>query len=85
MSGALSRDTIVKWNPVPGAQRYRVRWRRTDRMGWTDMREVTGATTLTLTQVPVDDHLVGVSAVAADGAESLVSFAGREVAPPLRR
>jgi hypothetical protein len=85
MSGAISRDTTVKWNPVPGAQRYRVRWRRTDRMDWTDMREVTGATTAVLTQVPVDDHLVGVSAVAADGSESLVSFAGREVAPPARR
>ncbi|HEX8383688.1 MAG TPA: M20/M25/M40 family metallo-hydrolase [Sphingomonas sp.] len=83
MAGALSRDTTVKWNPVPGAQRYRVRWRRTDRMEWTDLREVTGATT-TLTQVPVDDHLVGVSAVAADGSESLVSFAGREVAPARR-
>ncbi|WP_375403081.1 M20/M25/M40 family metallo-hydrolase [uncultured Sphingomonas sp.] len=85
MSGAISRDTTVKWNPVPNAARYRVRWRRTDRMEWTDMREMTGATTAVLTQVPVDDHLVGVSSVAADGTESLVSFAGREAPPPPRR
>ena len=30
-----------------------------------------------LSEVPVDDHFVGVSAVSADGAESLVTFAGR--------
>jgi hypothetical protein len=28
--------------------------------------------------VPVDDHFFGVASVAADGAESLVTFAGRE-------
>ena len=84
IAGALSRDTTVKWNPVPGAARYRVRWRRTDRQGWTDARDVPGATTLVLKQTPVDDHYIGVSAVAADGSESLVTFAGREVAPARR-
>lgn len=78
ISGALSRDTTVKWDPSPGAVRYRVRWRRTDRQDWTDMQEVSGATTIVLRQVPVDDHFVGVAAVGADGSESLVSFAGRE-------
>jgi len=38
---------------------------------------VTAATTATLKNVPVDDHFVGVSALGANGAESLVSFAGR--------
>ncbi|WP_174286790.1 M20/M25/M40 family metallo-hydrolase [Sphingomonas bacterium] len=76
MSGALSRDTTVKWAAVPGAVGYRVRWRRDDLQDWTDKRDVT-ATTIILPQVPVDDHFVGVSALAADGSESLVSFAGR--------
>jgi hypothetical protein len=31
-----------------------------------------------LKDISVDDHFVGVSAVAANGAESLVSFAGPE-------
>lgn len=83
IAGALSRDTTVRWEPVPGAVRYRVRWRRTDRPAWSDVRDVAGATTTVLTQVPVDDHFVGVSAVAADGSESLLTFAGRE--PPTRR
>jgi len=31
---------------------------------------------LMLKNVPIDDNFVGVSAVAADGSESLVTFAG---------
>jgi Zn-dependent M28 family amino/carboxypeptidase len=77
MSGALSRDTTVKWADSPGAVRYRVRWRRTDAPSWTGLREVT-ATQALIPQVPVDDYFFGVSAVGPDGAESLVSFAGRE-------
>ncbi|KQO07157.1 M20/M25/M40 family metallo-hydrolase [Sphingomonas sp. Leaf242] len=77
IAGALSRDTTVEWTAVPGAARYRVRWRRNDAQGWTDVRDVTG-TQAVLVQVPVDDTFVGVSALSADGAESLVSFGGRE-------
>jgi hypothetical protein len=77
IAGALSRDTTVKWSPVAGAANYRIRWRRNDAQDWTDTRDVTGAGTV-LVQVPVDDNFVGVSAVSADGAESVVSFAGRE-------
>jgi hypothetical protein len=76
MAGALSRDTTVRWAAVPGAARYRVRWRRTDRADWTGMREVTGTETV-LRDVPVDDHFVGVSALTVEGAESLSTFAGR--------
>ena len=76
ISGALSRDTKVAWAAVPGATGYRVRWRRNDRSEWSDQRDVTGTETL-LVQTPVDDHFVGVSALAADGSESLVTFAGR--------
>lgn len=77
VSGALSRDTTVEWKPVPGATAYKVRWRRTDKQDWTDARTVTGAANALLKEVPVDDNFIGVSAVSADGAESLVTFAGR--------
>jgi hypothetical protein len=76
IAGALSRDTTVKWPAVPGAARYRVRWRRNDKQVWTDSRDVAGTETL-LRQVPVDDHFVGVSSLSADGSESVVTFAGR--------
>ena len=78
MAGALTRDATVAWPAVAGAASYRVRWRRNDRQDWTDMREIRGTTTTVLKEVSVDDNFIGVSAVAADGAESLVTFAGRE-------
>jgi Zn-dependent M28 family amino/carboxypeptidase len=76
VQGALSRDTTVRWQPVESAVKYRVHWRRADTQIWTNSREVTGATELVLKNVPIDDNFVGVSAVAADGSESLVTFAG---------
>ncbi len=77
VSGELSRDTTVTWKPVPGATAYKVRWRRNDKQDWTDARTVTGATKTLLREVSVDDNFIGVSAIGADGAESLVTFAGR--------
>jgi hypothetical protein len=75
ISGALSFDTTVKWQPVAGAAAYRVHWRRDDKQDWTDSRDVNETQTV-LKNVPVDDNFVGVSALSADGSESLVTFAG---------
>ncbi len=77
VSGGVSRDTTIAWTAVPGATAYKVRWRRNDKQDWTDARAVTGATTVLLKEVSVDDTFIGVSAVGEDGAESLVKFAGR--------
>ncbi|TCP33372.1 M20/M25/M40 family metallo-hydrolase [Sphingomonas sp. BK235] len=77
IAGALSYDTKVSWAPVPAAARYKVYWRRADASAWQQSREVTG-TMLSVADVPVDDHLFGVAAIGSDGAESLVTFAGRE-------
>ena len=80
VAGDLSRDTRVKWTAAPGAAAYRVRYRMNDRQDWSAARDVNGLETV-LTQVPIDDHLVGVSALSADGSESLVTLAGREKRP----
>jgi hypothetical protein len=78
IAGALGLDTTVKWQAVPGAAGYRIRWRRNDAQDWTGHRDVAAASTeALLAKVPVDDNFVGVSALAADGSESLVTFAGR--------
>ncbi|MBV8238358.1 MAG: peptidase M28, partial [Sphingomonas sp.] len=78
IAGALGRDTNVKWSATPGATGYRLHWRRADRQDWSDQRDIPGGVTTTvLKDVPVDDHFVGVSAIGANGAESLISFAGR--------
>ncbi|MBO9621142.1 MAG: M28 family metallopeptidase [Sphingomonas sp.] len=76
LAGALATDTTVKWPAVPGATGYRIHWRRADAQDWTDHRDVQG-TEAVLKGVIVDDTFVGVSALAADGSESLVTFGGR--------
>lgn len=83
IGGAVSSDTVVKWASVKDAAAYRVHWRRADRQNWTDSR-VVGAdagTELKLAGVQIDDNFFGVSAISADGAESIVTFGGL---PPTR-
>ncbi len=74
--GDLSRDTKVSWTPVPGAAGYRIRWRANDTAAWAKSQDVQG-TEATMKQVPVDDTFFAVSALSADGAESLPTFGGR--------
>ena len=78
LSGDLSRDTQVRWTPSPGAAGYRLRWRANDTQDWSQSRDVSGEQA-TLTQVPVDDTFIAVSALAPDGSESLPTFGGRPV------
>ncbi len=77
IAGALSYDTKVTWPAVAGAAGYRVYWRRADTQGWQQSRDTAG-TTLDVPGVAVDDHFFGVAALGSDGAESLVTFAGKE-------
>ena len=78
LNGALGMNTTVTWTPVPDAAGYRVRWRRNDKQDWTEQRDVPATAGETvLKDVIVDDVFIGVSALSADGAESLVTFGGR--------
>jgi Zn-dependent M28 family amino/carboxypeptidase len=78
LGGAVTSDTTVKWPAVAGAAKYRVHYRRNDDAVWQKHMDVPGGTTeAVLKNVIVDDTFVGVSAVSADGAESLVTFGGR--------
>jgi Zn-dependent M28 family amino/carboxypeptidase len=76
ISGAVSDDTTLSWQPAPGAARYRVWWRPTTAARWTFARDAGAATKLTLKDVVIDDWFFGVSAVAAGGFESPVEFPG---------
>ena len=78
LGGAVTSDSTVKWQPVPGAAKYRVHYRRNDAQNWQKHLDVPGdRTEAVLKDVIVDDHFVGVSALSADGAESVVTFGGR--------
>jgi Zn-dependent M28 family amino/carboxypeptidase len=75
--GAVSPDTTVRWQPVPGAAGYRVWWRDTTAPQWQHSRRVPAdAHELVLKNVVIDDAFFGVSAVGADGFESPVVFPG---------
>jgi hypothetical protein len=80
VEGAVSTDTTVTWNPVPGATAYRVRWRRTDSSQWDSQVLVSNedqfiATGHVLKGIRVDDWVFGVSSVSKDGFESPVASA----------
>ena len=90
VEGAVSTDTTLSWDPVPGAAAYVVRWRRTDAASWAESLRVGGeamvqcrdcpgrATPRFVARLPrirVDDWVFGVSSVSADGSESPVASA----------
>lgn len=83
LAGAVSTDTTVSWSPVKGASAYRIYWRRADSMDWADSVLVEGGETSShvFKGVIVDDHFFGVAAVADNGSESIITFAGL---PPRR-
>jgi hypothetical protein len=81
--GALSRDTVLAWSPVAGAARYVVRWRDQEARDWIGARTVEGATRTTMEGLPIDDTFFGVASVSMSGAESVVTFAGREAVAPV--
>ena len=79
IDGAVSSNTNVTWAPVKDAAAYRIYWRRADRNDWTDSLLVPAdkaAAGRTLPGVIVDDYFFGVSALSADGSESIVTFGG---------
>lgn len=77
IEGAVSADTTVAWSAVPGAAAYRIRWRMADRLDWTDHKDVPASeASLFLKDVNIDHHFFGVAALSANGAESIVTFAG---------
>ncbi len=87
VTAAVQTFTDVDWTAVPGAARYHVWQRRTDAPGW-DAKPLaeTAETHLRLDGVRGDDWFFGVSAVAADGAESPIASAvpGGAYAPEVK-
>ena len=78
IEGALSSNTTVTWQPVPGASAYRVWWRDTLASSWQHSVDVPGADSARVV-VPgkvIDDFFFGVSAVSADGFASPIVFPG---------
>jgi len=76
VEGAVSTDTTLKWDAVPAAAGYVIRWRRTDTNQWQEsLRLPPNATGHVLPHIRVDDWVFGVSSVSKDGFESPVASA----------
>jgi hypothetical protein len=88
VEGAVSTDTTVTWQMIPGAAAYIVRWRRTDEPNWSQMSKghplcatrlirpaPPAACNIVLDGIRVDDWVFGVSSVSKEGFESPVASA----------
>lgn len=76
ISGAVSPSTTLSWEPVEGADSYRVHWRLTTSPTWEYSRGVGDVDSYTLENVVIDNYFFGVSSVSPDGIESPVVFPG---------
>ena len=63
----------MRWNASPGAVAYRIYWRDTWTNDWEHSQTIGNVTQFTLKNVNIDDFVFGVSAIGADGQESMIS------------
>ena len=66
-------DAHLRWQASPGAVAYRVYWRDTWSNTWQHQQDVGNVSEFVFKNLSVDNFVFGVSAVSADGHESLVS------------
>lgn len=71
--GPSGYDAQLRWNASPGAVGYRISWRDTWTNDWQHRQAVGNVTEFVLPNVSIDDFVFGVSAISADGHESLTS------------
>ncbi len=76
IGGAVSPSTRLKWDDSndPNIIGYKIYWRETTAPQWQYHRFVGKVNDYTLNGIVIDNYLFGVSAVNANGNESLVSF-----------
>lgn len=71
--GETGYDAHLEWQPSPGATGYRVFWRDAWTPDWQHERFVGDVTEVVLSDLSIDDHVLGVAAVGPGGHESTVS------------
>lgn len=76
ISGQVSANTTLSWQPVKGAVGYKVYWRYTAENQWQFSRETGNVTEYMLENIVIDNYYFGVSSISADGYESPVVFPG---------
>jgi hypothetical protein len=71
--GTSGYDAALSWRASPAAIGYRIYWRDAWTPDWQHQQTVGNVTQFVLPNLSVDDVVIGVAAIGADGHESLVS------------
>ncbi|MCA0153445.1 M28 family peptidase [Winogradskyella vincentii] len=74
IGGIVEASAKFKWNKVEGAKGYKIYWRDTTSPTWDNSRYVGDISEFTLEGIVIDNYFFGISAVGANGHESLVVF-----------
>ncbi len=76
IGGVVQPSTTLKWDPSPSKHLagYKIYWRDTTAPQWQHSKWVGNVNQATLDNIVIDNYLFGVSAVSADGYESVVVY-----------
>ncbi|WP_010518915.1 M28 family peptidase [Croceivirga radicis] len=74
IGGIVQPYAKLVWTEVPGAKGYKVYWRDTTSPTWDNFKYVENVKGTTLEGIVLDNYFFGVSAVGANGHESVVVF-----------
>lgn len=75
IGGIVQPSTKLSWDDVDGAAGYKIYWRLTTDATWRWSRLIPeGTTEYTLEGIVIDNYLFGISSLAKDGSESIVSY-----------
>jgi len=76
IGGIVEPSVKLKWDPVVGANGYKIYWRDTTSPTWDYSKYVSDISEYTLEGIVIDNYFFGVAAVGENGHESVVAFPG---------
>ena len=76
IGGIVEPSVKLKWDPVVGANGYKIYWRDTTSPTWDYSKYVSDITEYTLEGIVIDNYFFGVAAVGENMHESVVVFPG---------
>jgi hypothetical protein len=74
IGGIVEASVKLKWDKVEGATGYKIYWRDTTSPTWDHSRYVGDISEFMLDGIVIDNYFFGISAVAENGFESVVTF-----------
>ncbi len=79
IGGIVQASAKFKWDPVKGAKGYKIYWRDTTSPTWDHFKYIENVNEFILDGIVIDNFFFGISAVGANGHESIVSFPSKVI------